>query len=51
MAWLNQYHAVVWEKVSPRVTDEKVKAGSRKVCAARHGEDGRDWMRAKYGLR
>ena len=33
VAWLNQYHAVVWEKVSPRVTDEKVKAWLKEACA------------------
>lgn len=31
--WLNEYHAVVWEKVSPRVTDEKVKAWLKEACA------------------
>jgi Xaa-Pro aminopeptidase len=31
--WLNEYHAAVWEKVSPRVTDEKVKAWLKEACA------------------
>ena len=38
--WLNEYHAVVWEKVSPRVTDEKVKAWLKEACAPVTGQDG-----------
>jgi Xaa-Pro aminopeptidase len=26
LAWVNEYHALVWERVAPRVADEKVRA-------------------------
>ena len=29
IAWLNEYHAQVWERVSPRVEDEETKAWLR----------------------
>ena len=44
MAWLNEYHAAVWDKVSPG-EDEEVKMAQRSVQES-HGEDGY-WMRAK----
>ena len=31
VAWLNEYHAAVWDKVSPRVEDEEVKAWLREA--------------------
>ena len=31
LAWVNEYHAQVWDKISPRVQDEGVKAWLRKA--------------------
>ena len=31
LAWVNEYHAQVWDKISPRVADEGVKAWLRKA--------------------
>ena len=34
VAWLNEYHAAVWDRVAPRVEDEEVKEWLREATKA-----------------